>query len=57
LQEGDVAGVGGGALADEGIGGEGNEEVWMVEVLGDTSLLNKTDALLDHLYEPYPFAD
>jgi len=40
-----------------GSGEEGCEEVWRLELVGDVSLLNKTDALLEHLWEPYPYAD
>ena len=30
---------------------------WSVHILGDSSLVNKTDPMLEHLFEPYPYAD
>ena len=30
---------------------------WRVQVMGDVSLLNETDATQELLYEPYPYAD
>jgi hypothetical protein len=30
---------------------------WSVHILGDASLVNKTNQMLEHLFEPYPYAD